>query len=679
MQTKFRLTVIASLILANSQSALANGTGLAGDALGTGDAANIVTDSTSDNTVYITGDTGTSAELIINESVVRVTSSATLDVDSSLNVDGNVVVDGTITDGTDSTVNIGENLDVNGRTTTNGITNDGTLTQNGNTTITGTATISSTLSVTGTTATNGIDNGNDGITNTGAISGATTISASSTISTSGTVQGEQLTSTDDINAAEDITAGGQIAASNADIGTGGLDVDGFTELDGLNVDGNSTLDSVTAVGTFSQTGTTNINTTGTAATTIGNSNTATAVTATAGNSILNLGNNDGSLLVDGHGLAIDGANDTTTLTGGTNTSTLTLQDGSTTLTVGGSTGTAVTLINATTNNDSSSPVITLGNINPGTTVNNIGGAGYSTINNSNSTLATTGGSMVQTSATSATIRASESGALATNGTTGVMSINTGGGYTTYQSSQTIAAGTTIGNILEGAQYTNQINGNLLVDGNVYISGTLNYVSSNAANTSVVGGGSVLTNSTQGTTGGSAIVMKDTDAPHTVVDSNGRITNVSGVAAESSASLTLTNGYGETHGIIVTESQTTISGGTQSSSLTLNDNGANFSDSQTGAPIQVHGVADGTADFDAVNVRQFAGAIAATAAMSNVPQVPVGENGMFGVGAGTYMGKYALAMGVSYRFADNGVLKLSTAVNSGPKARPVVAVGAGWSW
>ncbi len=114
-------------------------------------------------------------------------------------------------------------------------------------------------------------------------------------------------------------------------------------------------------------------------------------------------------------------------------------------------------------------------------------------------------------------------------------------------------------------------------------------------------------------------------------------------------------------------------------MTLNDNGATFSNAQTGAPIQVHGVNDGTSDFDAVNVRQFAGAIASVTAMANIPGLDTGKDASFGMGIGNFMGKTALAMGGSYRLSANGVLKASLAANTAGNTKPAVGVGVGWSW
>ena len=162
-----------------------------------------------------------------------------------------------------------------------------------------------------------------------------------------------------------------------------------------------------------------------------------------------------------------------------------------------------------------------------------------------------------------------------------------------------------------------------------------------------------------------------------VDANGKITT--GIVNQTTGSLIVTNGLGNTHGFVVDEDSATISGGTRSSSLTLNDNGATFSNSASGAPIQVHGVADGTSDFDAVNVRQFAGAVASVAAMASIPGVDTNKTASFGVGYGNYMGKSALAMGGSMRISDNGVIKANLATNTGGRSKVTVGVGAGWSW
>jgi hypothetical protein len=118
---------------------------------------------------------------------------------------------------------------------------------------------------------------------------------------------------------------------------------------------------------------------------------------------------------------------------------------------------------------------------------------------------------------------------------------------------------------------------------------LDYVSSNSANTTVVGAtGTSNLSSAQGTTAGTAIVMKGSAGTQTVVDANGKLSNiVTAGAAQSTAALTLTNGDGNTHGIVVTETQTTMSGGRNSTSMTLHDDGATFANSTNGQTARPH--------------------------------------------------------------------------------------------
>lgn len=280
------------------------------------------------------------------------------------------------------------------------------------------------------------------------------------------------------------------------------------------------------------------------------------------------------------------------------------------------------------------------------------------------------------------------GTMATNGTSGTTSGIGSGAMQIHQSAQTIGQNVTIGNLLAGKTYQNKVNGNLFVDGNVYINGTLEYVSSNAATTTVTStAGSSILGANLSTSGGTAVVMKDTDSTHATVDQNGKIALTPGVSAQSSSAMTLTNGLGNTHGFIVNETQATMSGGINSSSLTLNDNGATFSNSATGMPIQVHGVADGTADFDAVNVRQLrqtreqlSAGIAGISAMSNIPNVDTGKKFSLGAGVGHYQNATSLAIGSSFRVTPNTVIRASVAGTDGGSSRTTTyGLGVGVSW
>jgi hypothetical protein len=174
-----------------------------------------------------------------------------------------------------------------------------------------------------------------------------------------------------------------------------------------------------------------------------------------------------------------------------------------------------------------------------------------------------------------------------------------------------------------------------------------------------------------------------NAGGTTVDANGKILTqgAQGYAEPTvpTAAVTLTNGYGNTHGLVVTESQTTLSGGTQSSSLTLDDRYARFSNAATGAPITVTGVADGRADFDAVNVRQFAAAVAAVSAQANIPGLQQNQDRAIGVGLGNFMGKSALALGVNFRSDNNALFRVTVSSGVDGGARPVVGAGAAWAF
>ncbi len=120
----------------------------------------------------------------------------------------------------------------------------------------------------------------------------------------------------------------------------------------------------------------------------------------------------------------------------------------------------------------------------------------------------------------------------------------------------------------------------------------------------------------------SMVSVDTDRL-TLTSSNGDETNEITVDPDSSVSLTSTdgtgmgqvsvsadklsatlqNGSGDARGLTVEEGRTTLSGGTSTTFLVLDDNGAEFSDT-AGNPVRIHGVLDGRAPTDAVNVSQL---------------------------------------------------------------------------
>ncbi|MFA6412091.1 MAG: YadA-like family protein [Syntrophales bacterium] len=441
------------------------------------------------------------------------------------------------------------------------------------------------------------------------------------------------------------------------------------------------------------------------------SNLSTATTLNSAGGATGVGNATGATTITGNTgnilQATTGTNaitaaTTNTLTGGTgNTITATTGDNTITATAGSNTVSAnaanqsntisatglggVNNITARTNNIGSTAAFA--------TANNIGtGAGISTnalgnVNAGTTVTATGGNSVLSIANTQSSLTAGST--LATNGTSGTTSGSNSGGLTVYNAAQTIGANTTIqttlspNGILNGKTYQNKVNGNLFVDGNVYINGTLDYVSSNSANTTVVGTtGTSKLSSTNGTTAGTAIVMKGSAGTQTVVDGNGKLTNtVTTGASESTAALTLTNGDGNTHGIVVTETQTTMSGGRNSTSLTLHDDGATFANATNGEPVRVHGIDDGTAPNDAVNVRQLGAGLAMVAGLAALPQVDPGKKFAIGLGTGGYMSQVSLAGGLSARIRDNIVIKAGGAFVPGysGSTQPVWHAGVQYSF
>ena len=306
-------------------------------------------------------------------------------------------------------------------------------------------------------------------------------------------------------------------------------------------------------------------------------------------------------------------------------------------------------------------------------------AGYTSI---------TGGASISGNTTVTGTTHSINGTSSASMAAGSGAFNSKGSFTSYSTQQNVGGAYTLQNPTTpatqaevlGANVNNIVVGHTLFDGNVYINGSLNYSSSTTAQTTVSSGVSVLAGATQSTTGRQMIAnMGQLGAQ---VDKNGKVTI--GIVDQSTASLTMTNGYGQTHGIVVNEYQTTISGGTHSSSLTLDNNGARFSDTTTGGPIRVTGVNDGRHDFDAVNYRQLKAVkagVAGIAAMGNIPQVESGRKAMLGVGLGHFDGSTAVSVGGSYRMTQDSILKasISSGVDEGRRNSTVVGIGAGFSW
>jgi hypothetical protein len=381
-------------------------------------------------------------------------------------------------------------------------------------------------------------------------------------------------------------------------------------------------------------------------------------------------------------------------TGGTAPTTVGNANGSTTINGG---GTGVTI------NSTATTVGGTLRVNGATTTRGITNTG----NIATGTLNTTGAATLNSAAV--TTNATVGGTLGVTGATTTAGIaNTGvltqNGTTTFNGATTITGAT----IVNGATTLNgatSINGALNMNGNALnnlaagVAGTdavnLNQLNSAitaipvAAGTVIDGGKSVVGSGTT-IAGTRQVNIGGTGAN---VDANGKITV--GAVSQATASMTVTNGMGNTHGFVVNETQATISGGVNSTSLTLNDSGATFSNAATGAPVKVTGVANGTSAYDAVNYQQLqqlqantetqfkqqAAGIAGVTAMTNIPQVDQNKTFSLGVGLGGYQSQGAIAFGGSFRTAPNAVIKasVSTGMLTPGSRTTTFGVGGAVSW
>lgn len=200
-----------------------------------------------------------------------------------------------------------------------------------------------------------------------------------------------------------------------------------------------------------------------------------------------------------------------------------------------------------------------------------------------------------------------------------------------------------------------------------------------------------------TTGyGGVLAIQGKDTNRYIADSNGKIVlldaslsdsdwdgSVSGdysaesIAAGTTGQFLVGDAQGNMRGLVIQENKTTLSGGQNAASLTLDTRGATFSNPTTGAPIQVHGVADGTADFDAVNVRQLYSGLAAVMAAST-PELrlePGKSSAAFGVGL--YGGHSGVGFGVGHMFDNNTVLTFSA--GKAAYSEPAYKASFSWTW
>ena len=162
----------------------------------------------------------------------------------------------------------------------------------------------------------------------------------------------------------------------------------------------------------------------------------------------------------------------------------------------------------------------------------------------------------------------------------------------------------------------------------------------------------------------------------VADENGKITTFDGEGRAMTASMIVRSSGGAMHGLVIEEEKLTLSGGTTSASMTLDNRGATFSDPADGTPVQVHGVDDGTAAFDAVNVRQLYSGLAAVLAATPELRLEPGKTG-FGIGLGSYGGYHAVGMGFG-RMYENGAI-LTGSVSKAEHSEFAGRASVSWNW
>jgi len=282
----------------------------------------------------------------------------------------------------------------------------------------------------------------------------------------------------------------------------------------------------------------------------------------------------------------------------------------------------------------------------------IGGTLGVTGNTSLSTLSTSG--LATLDSASITNNATVGGTLGVTGNTSLSTLSTSGLAT-----------------LDSASITN----------NATVGGTLGVTGALTAN-----GGATLNSAdsySSATVGNSAVTL--------VADSDALSTNAQSSLsmAPTSASLLVNNNTtGESHGITISQTSTVISGGTDSTTLTLDDDGATFADEDTGAPVKVTGVADGVGAYDAVNMRQYNkledrvdkaySGIASVAALAAIPPPVSGKDISLGLGYGNFENQNALAVGGKALVGKDRNMMLTGGVGF-CGSTTTLSAGVGWSF
>ncbi len=486
------------------------------------------------------------------------------------------------------------------------------------------------------------------------------------------------------------TVNGTLTATGLTTLNGGITADAgvFTVADGtgdvhtggtLNVVGNTTLGGTLGVtGNLTATGTTNsIGSAGVS------SNTLTGVTNTltaTGNNVLGAAGQNQLTGGTGNSVIATTGNNSISATAGSNSLTANAANQSNTVSATGLNGTNNITANATT-----------GTNNIEAKTNNIGVATASSVNVIGNTTATntmTGVTNTITSAAGHTAVVDAASARLVSDATGagnnqvIVKDTIAAGYTAGNSSITVD-NTRVGTIVDVNGITNSFNYGTRIEGGMYVNGSLGvngniYTLNPTASASVAVASNGL--NVDGATNNVTLVA-DTNS----VSSDQRAQLA--LTPDTGALTVVNTTSGDTHGVDINQGRTELSGGTTSTYLTLDDDGATFSQGsgKTGGPVKVTGVADGTSEYDAVNYKQLKelgdradAGIATVAALAAIPSPLPGKKYSIGAGVGHHHNQDALAIGVNTIIGKKKDISLRMGLGYGREEFTTNA-GIGWSW
>ncbi|AQH03281.1 hypothetical protein A9R05_31085 [Burkholderia sp. KK1] len=329
----------------------------------------------------------------------------------------------------------------------------------------------------------------------------------------------------------------------------------------------------------------------------------------------------------------------------------------------------------------------------GTSVSgNLSAGSISASNISASSLNTTGGISASSLTTTGAVSAS---GFTTSGAVNAGSVNSTGAISADSitaNGAVNAASVNAATVNANAVNTTTVNATGAVNAASFnTTGAVNAGSMNVTGSTALYGATSVRNTFNVATGASSLSVQAASAGLTSGASS-----LSLDSANQTASLTVTNDAGNTHGLTVGNASTTLSGGTSSTYMTLDDNGVSLANG-AGAPVRVSGVADGVAPNDAANVNQLnqvrnqvnamgaridsvskhaSAGIAGVTALANIPDVAQGKRFAVGAGVGYYGGQTALAVALKGNINEN--LRVSAGAGFGGTGA-TVGSGASFSW